>query len=195
MTKAGRPRKEISENEYINLKIFLESSRFLNQAQQRVLDFIHLPLVRCNPEQIKAIKVALRQQQKQQQYDELLNQLKLKQQQNQRLNKQELEILAIAQGTQDRDQFFCLQRVLATYLKLGKAIEENRIQLEQEKIRQALKQRQAKSEYQTKRNAENQLKYALGGLLLSVFKEKHYPVNLDSLEFIREKLREQLKLR
>ena len=71
------------------------------------------------------------------------------------------------------------QRVLATYLKLGKAIEENRIQLEQEKIRQALKQRQAKSEYQKKRNAENQLKYALGGLLLSVFKEKYYPVNLD----------------
>lgn len=195
MTKRGRPAKLISENELKSLKNLLESSRFLTLNQQRILSFIDQPLVQLNSQQLTQLKTALREKDKFEKRQELLKNIQSKHANQQRLNRNEIEILELSQQSQDRDIFFRLDRALQTYQNLSKAIQDNKIRLEVEKTRDSLRKKQQKLESQKKRNAENQLKYALGGLLLSVLKENHQSIDLLSLEPLREQLRAQLKFK
>ena len=195
MTKRGRPAKLISENELKSLKNLLESSRFLTLNQQRILSFIDQPLVQLNSQQLTQLKTALREKDKFEKRQELLKNIQSKHANQQRLNRNEIEILELSQQSQDRDIFFRLDRALQTYENLSKAIQDNKIRLEVEKTRESLRKKQQKLESQKKRNAENQLKYALGGLLLSVLKENHQSIDLLSLEPLREQLRAQLKFK
>ena len=68
---------------------------------------------------------------------------------------------------QSEENFFRLDRALESYQKIQKAALENRIRVENEHRRDILNKTHKKlTEAQKRRNAENQLKYALGGLEL-----------------------------
>ena len=87
MKKRGRPAKQITENDKISLKILLESSPFLTLNQERVLAFLGQPLTQLKSEQLTQLKTALREKVKYEQRQELLESIKLKQQNQQRLNR------------------------------------------------------------------------------------------------------------
>lgn len=195
MKKRGRPAKQITENDKISLKILLESSPFLTLNQERVLAFLGQPLTQLKSEQLTQLKTALREKVKYEQRQELLESIKLKQQNQQRLNRNEIEILDLAKLPLNRDLFFRLDRALQTYQNLSKAIQADKIRIEDEKHREAIRQRQDKTEAQKRRQAENQLKYALGGILLSVLKENKQHVDLNTVESIRLKLKQELHFR
>lgn len=195
MKKRGRPAKQITENDKISLKILLESSPFLTLNQERVLAFLGQPLTQLKLEQLKQLKTALREKVKYEQRQELLESIKLKQQNQQRLNRNEIEILDLAKQPLNRDLFFRLDRALQTYQNLSKAIQADKIRIEDEKHREAIRQRQDKTEAQKRRQAENQLKYALGGILLSVLKENRQHVDINTVESIRLKLKQELHFR
>lgn len=195
MKKRGRPAKQITENDKISLKILLESSPFLTLNQERVLAFLGQPLTQLKSEQLTQLKTALREKVKYEQRQELLESIKLKQQNQQRLNRNEIEILDLAKQPLNRDLFFRLDRALQTYQNLSKAIQADKIRIEDEKHREAIRQRQDKTEAQKRRQAENQLKYALGGILLSVLKENRQHVDINTVESIRLKLKQELHFR
>ena len=196
MKKPGRPEKQITENDYMGLKILIEDLPFLTLNQKRILDLLRQPLSQLKPEQLKQIKTALREKEKYEQRQQLLESIKLKHQNQQRLNRSEIEILDLVKKQPfDRDMFFRLERALQTYQNLFKAIQADKIRLENEKRRETARQRQEKTEAQKRRQAENQLKYALGGILLSVLKENGQDVDLNSVESIRLKLKQELNFK
>ena len=95
--------------------------------------------------------------------------------------------MQLLEKEQDQDTFFRLDRALESYQKIEKAALDNRIRLENEHKRDILnKTNKELTEAQKKRNAENQLKYALGGIVLSIWKDlqiKTDPNNLKAVEY------------
>ena len=86
---------------------------------------------------------------------------------------------------QAQDTFFRLDRALESYQKIEKAALEDRIRLENEHKRDILNKTHKKlTEAQKKRNAENQLKYALGGLVLSLWRKSNWPLDPDDLKSV-----------
>ena len=93
----------------------------------------------------------------------------------------EIEILGLLEQDQDQDTFFRLDRALESCQKIEKAALDNRIRLENEHKREILRKTQQElTEAQKKRNADNQLEYALGGAVLAARKESGLSIeNLD----------------
>ncbi|MBJ8454214.1 hypothetical protein I6M83_21115, partial [Acinetobacter bereziniae] len=108
----------------------------------------------------------------------------------QRLQANEIEILQLLEKDQDQDTFFRLDRALESYQKIEKAAFDNRIRLENEHKREILqKSHKELTEAQKKRNAENQLKYALGGIILSIWKQAEWNLDPDHLEKVEKRIK------
>ncbi|WP_368970999.1 hypothetical protein, partial [Bacillus cereus] len=79
-----------------------------------------------------------------------------------------VEILALEKNKQEREDFFRLDRALESYMKIQKAVLNDRIRLENERRRDVLKKSgKSTSEAQKRRNEENRRKYELGGAVLA----------------------------
>lgn len=101
----------------------------------------------------------------------------------------ETEILALLKQEIDQDTFFRLNRALESYQKIEKAALENRIRLENEHKREILhKNHKELTEAQKKRNAENQLKYALGGMLQSLYKDLGFSITQSQIPLLEQAL-------
>ena len=86
---------------------------------------------------------------------------------------------------QSEENFFRLDRALESYQKIQKAALENRIRVENEHRRDILNKTHKKlTEAQKRRNAENQLKYALGGLVLSLWRKQEWPLDQNDLKSV-----------
>lgn len=194
MKKIGRPAKLISKVNILELKLLMQNAHYLTAKQNRIFAILDLPLEQFTDRQLAELKAVLREQEKFQQRQKLLQDIQLKQKNLQRLNVTELEILDLASRPQDRDTFFRLDRALESYQKIGKAIEANKIRVEVEKNRAALLKRQEKAQHQKQRTAENRLKYTLGGLLLSILKEKGQIVDLNAIDDVKKQLRQAFEL-
>ena len=119
----------------------------------------------------------------------LIEQIKLKDKNQQPLLANETEILALLKQEIDQDTFFRLDRALESYQKIEKAALENRIRLENEHKREILqKNHKELTEAQKKRNAENQLKYALGGMLQSLYKDLGFSITQSQIPLLEQAL-------
>ncbi|XP_017797046.1 PREDICTED: uncharacterized protein LOC108578264 [Habropoda laboriosa] len=115
---------------------------------------------------MKVLKSADREKLLFQQRQGLLEQIKLKEKNQQKLLENEVEILALEKNKQEREDFFRLDRALESYMKIQKAVLNDRIRLENERRRDVLKKTgKSTSEAQKKRNEENRRKYELGGAI------------------------------
>lgn len=123
-----------------------------------------------NDKQLNLLKAADRDKNQFLKRQALIEQIKLKDKNQQPLLANETEILALLTQEMDQDNFFRLDRALESYQKIEKAALENRIRLENEHKREILqKSHKELTDAQKKRNAENQLKYALGGAVLAAW--------------------------
>lgn len=171
MAARGRPAKVLSPADLDKLKLFLQELPFLKKSQELVLKLL-ASNVAFDEKEMGLLKTADREKGQFQQRQVLIEQIKLKQKNQQKLLANEIEILAILDKEQDRDTFFRLDRALESYQKIEKAALENRIRLENEQKRELLQKTSKQlTEAQKKRNAEHQLKYALGGAVLAAIKK------------------------
>ena len=187
MAARGRPAKILTSNDLMTLQQFLEKLPFLKKNQQQALTLLQQANGIFNDKQLSLLKTADRDKNQFLKRQALIEQIQLKHKNQQPLYANEIEILALLQQPMDQDNFFRLDRALESYQKIEKAALDNRIRLESEHKRDILNITQKKlTEAQKKRNAENQLKYALGGIVLSIWKDlqiKTDPNNLKAVEY------------
>lgn len=170
MAARGRPAKILTSNDLMTLQQFLEKLPFLKKNQQQALTLLQQANGIFNDKQLSLLKTADRDKNQFLKRQTLIEQIKLKDKNQQPLLANETEILALLKQEIDQDTFFRLDRALESYQKIEKAALDNRIRLENEHKREILqKSHKELTEAQKKRNAENQLKYALGGAVLSAF--------------------------
>lgn len=198
MAARGRPAKTLTQNDLDALKFFLSKLPFLKKNQERAVALLQESSGPFDEEQVTLLKTVDREIIRFQQRIALLEQIKLKQKNKQKLLANEIEILDILSQIPDQDNFFRLDRALESYQKIEKAALENRIRLEGEQRRELLnKTSKQMTEAQKKRNAENQMKYALGGAVLSAWKQLKLPIEdidpqkvekdlVHSISFLRE---------
>lgn len=116
MVKRGRPAKVLSNEDLIQLQQFLEKLPFLTEIQSHVLSSL-LSTEKFDEEIFKKFKTVDRYRVLYQQRQILLEQIKLKAHNQQKLMDNEVEILSLAQQDQDRDTWFRLERALESYQK------------------------------------------------------------------------------
>lgn len=172
MTTRGRPSKNLSHQDIECLKIFLQDLPFLKKNQQRALTLLDETAPPFSEQQLTLLKTVDRERRSFQQRQLLIENIQLKQKNQQTLLANEIEILGLLKLDLTQDTFFRLDRALESYQKIEKAALENRIRLEDEKHREILQNNKKElTEAQKKRNAENQLKYALGGAVLAAYEQ------------------------
>lgn len=170
MATRGRPLKKLSSQDIQELKDFLQNLPFLKKNQQRVLTLLDETTPPFSEQQLKLLKTVDREKIAYQQRHALIENIQLKQKNQQTLLANEIEILGLLKLELTQDLFFRLDRALESYQKIEKAALENRIRLEDEKHREILhKTKKQLTDAQKNRNAENQLKYALGGAVLAAY--------------------------
>ena len=170
MAARGRPAKILTSNDLMTLQQFLKNLPFLKKNQQQALTLLQQANGIFNDKQLNLLKAADRDKNQFLKRQALIEQIKLKDKNQQPLLANETEILALLTQEMDQDNFFRLDRALESYLKIEKAALENRIRLENEHKREILqKSHKELTDAQKKRNAENQLKYALGGAVLAAW--------------------------
>lgn len=146
-----------------------------------------------NDQQLNLLKIVDREKNQFLQRQLLIEQIKLKEKNQQPLLANEIEILALLKQEMDQDLFFRLDRALESYQKIEKAALENRIRLENEHKRDILnKTNKELTEAQKKRNAENQLKYALGGIVLSIWKGVQVEIDPNNLKKVENTIKSSL---
>jgi hypothetical protein len=188
MVKRGRPAKVLSNEDLIQLQQFLEKLPFLTEIQSHVLRSL-LSTEKFDEEIFKKFKTVDRYRVLYQQRQILLEQIKLKAHNQQKLMDNEVEILSLAQQDQDRDTWFRLERALESYQKIHKAVLNDRIRLENEQKREVLnKSRKTLSEAQIKRNEENRRKYELGGAVLAAFKKLNIDIHSETPDQITNRI-------
>jgi hypothetical protein len=171
MGKRGRPSKILNPNDIQALQHFLEKLPYLKKNQQQALTLLQHNPGPFDETQLKLLKTIDREKNQYQTRHALVEQIQLKQKNQQPLYANEIEILNLLQQDLDQDTFFRLDRALKSYQKIEKATLENRIRIEKEERRELLKKtKKTLTEAQKKRNAENQLKYAIGGMVQSLYK-------------------------
>ena len=170
MAARGRPAKILTSNDLMTLQQFLKNLPFLKKNQQQALTLLQQANGIFNDKQLNLLKAADRDKNQFLKRQALIEQIKLKDKNQQPLLANETEILALLTQEMDQDNFFRLDRALESYQKIEKAALENRIRLENEHKREILqKSHKELTDAQKKRNAENQLKYALGGAVLAAW--------------------------
>jgi hypothetical protein len=176
MIKRGRPAQILSSQDINNLKLFLEELPFLRKNQQQALSLLQELKDVFDIKQLSLLKTVDREKRQFVQRLNLAEQIKIKHQNQQKLLANETEIFELLAKQPDRETFFRLDRALESYQKIRNAALENRIRLENEQRREIIhKHSKQLTEAAKKRNAENQLKYALGGTVLAVWKKMNIP--------------------
>ena len=193
MAARGRPTKILTQNDLLTLQQFLENLPYLKKKQQQALSLLQQAQAPFNQQQLSLLKTVDREKNQFVQRQTLIEQIKLKQKNQQPLLANEIEILALLKQDMDQDLFFRLDRALESYQKIEKAALDNRIRLENEHKREILqKSHKELTEAQKKRNAENQLKYALGGIILSIWKKAEWKIDPDHLEHVEHRIKNAL---
>ena len=189
MAARGRPAKILTSNDLMTLQQFLEKLPFLKKNQQQALTLLQQANGIFNDKQLSLLKTADRDKNLFLKRQTLIEQIKLKDKNQQPLLANETEILALLKQEIDQDTFFRLDRALESYQKIEKAALENRIRLENEHKREILqKNHKELTEAQKKRNAENQLKYALGGMLQSLYKDLGFSITQSQIPLLEQAL-------
>ncbi|MFU8928212.1 hypothetical protein [Acinetobacter puyangensis] len=190
MAKRGRPAKVLSNHDLIQLLEFVESLPYPTDLQFWVLNALtNGTYDEFNEEIFKRFKIVDRYRVLYQQRQSLLEQIKLKQHNQQKLADNEVEILTLASQEQDRETYFRLDRALESYQKIYKAVFNDRIRLENEHRRDVLnKSRKTLTEAQIKRNEENRRKYELGGAVLVAFEKLGIDINADTPDQIKNRI-------
>lgn len=185
MAARGRPAKVLSSKDLLELEKFLIDLDFLKKNQQKAIQLLQKEYEALDEKDLNLLKIVHREKNQYQQRQTLLDQIKTKQKNQQKLLANEIEILQLLEKELDQDNFFRLDRALTSYQKIEKAALEDRIRLENEHKRDILNKTHKKlTEAQKKRNAENQLKYALGGLVLSLWRKRDWPLDPDDLKSV-----------
>ena len=189
MANRGRPIKILTPNDLEALEQFLQQLPFLKKNQQQALTLLSQSDGPYNETQLKLLKTVDREKNLYQSRHALIEQIQLKQKNQQPLYANEIEILGLLQQDMDQDNFFRLDRALESYQKIEKATLENRIRIEKEDRRELLKKTNKElTEAQKKRNAENKLKYELGGAVLAAWKELGIPIENIKPEQIKNRI-------
>lgn len=189
MPKRGRPAKVFSATDFENLRTFLQQLPFLKKAQEKALNLLQNSSENFDDQQFKILKFADREKILYQQKQTLLEQIKIKQKNQQKLLQNEAEILALSALDLDQETFFRLDRALESYQKIQKAVLDDRIRLENERRREILqKTGKAITEAQKKRNEENRRKYEIGGAVLAAFKKLDIKIETDTPEQIHNRI-------
>lgn len=189
MPKRGRPAKVFSATDFENLRTFLQQLPFLKKAQEKALNLLQNSSENFDDQQFKILKFADREKILYQQKQTLLEQIKIKQKNQQKLLQNEAEILALSALDLDQETFFRLERALESYQKIQKAVLDDRIRLENERRREILqKTGKAITEAQKKRNEENRRKYEIGGAVLAAFKKLDIKIETDTPEQIHNRI-------
>ena len=191
MATRGRPAKILTTTDLVELEKFLADLPYLKKNQNLAISLLHSKeFSELDEKDLSLLKIVHREKIQFQQRQAMITQIQIKQRNQQQLLANEIEILQLLEQEQDQDTFFRLDRALESYQKIEKAALENRIRLENEHKRDILnKTNKELTEAQKKRNAENQLKYALGGMILSMWKGFQVgidPNNLKKVENIIE---------
>lgn len=177
MANRGRPTKILSPHDLKALEQFLQQLPFLKKNQQQALNLFQQSQDKFTEPQLKLLKTVDREKNQYQARHALIEQIQIKHKNQQPLLSNEIEILGLLEQDQDQDTFFRLDRALESYQKIEKAALDNRIRLENEHKREVLRKTQKElTEAQKKRNAENKLKYELGGAVLAAWKELGRPI-------------------
>jgi len=190
MATRGRPQKVLSSQDLFELEQFLIELHCLKKNQKQASHILQSKqYYELDEKDLSLLKVVHREKIQFEQRKALLNQIKIKKKNQLPLLANEIEILKLRELYKYEDpsveNFFRLDRALESYQKIQKAALENRIRLENEHRRDILNKTHKKmTEAQKKRNAENQLKYALGGLILSLWRKANWPLDPSNLESI-----------
>lgn len=172
MAQRGRPAKVLSSSDLDALMIFIQNLPFLKKNQIAALNLLSRDNQNFNEAELKILKLADREKSLHQQKQTLFEQIKVKQQNQQKLLENEVEILELEVKKHERDYFFRLDRALESYMKIQKAILNDRIRLENERRRDVLKKSdKSTSEAKKRRSEQNKRKYELGAAVLALFKE------------------------
>lgn len=191
MATRGRPAKVLTLQDLVELKKFLTDLAYLKRNQKLATSLLHSKeFSELDEKDLSLLKIVHREKIQFQQRQALITQIQIKQRNQQQLLANEIEILQLLEKEQDQDTFFRLDRALESYQKIEKAALENRIRLENEHKRDILnKTNKELTEAQKKRNAENQLKYALGGIVLSIWKHAEWDIDPNNLETVEHRIK------
>ena len=194
MATRGRPAKVLTPNDILTLQQFLENLPYLKKNQKLATSLLHSKeFSELDEKDLSLLKIVHREKIQFEQRQLLIEQIKLKEKNQQPLLANEIEILQLLEKEQDQDTFFRLDRALESYQKIEKAALENRIRLENEHKRDILnKTNKELTEAQKKRNAENQLKYALGGMILSMWKGFQVGIDPNNLKKVENIIQSSL---
>ena len=190
MATRGRPAKVLSSKDLFELEEFLMNLDFLKKNQQRANTILHSKEYdELDEKDLRLLKIVHREKVQFEQRQRLITQIQLKQSNKQPLLANEIEILQLLEKEQDQETFFRLDRALQSYQKLEKAALDDRIRLENEHRREALrKTAKTLSEAQRKRNIENQRKYELGGAVLAAFKQLNIDISQSTPDQIKNRI-------
>ena len=194
MAARGRPTKILTTEDLIELEKFLADLHYLKKNQQQATMLLHSKeFHELDEKDLSLLKIVHREKIQFEQRQTLIEQIKLKEKNQQPLLTNEIEILGLLQQEMNQDLFFRLDRALESYQKIEKAALDNRIRLENEHKREILqKSHKELTQAQKKRNAENQLKYALGGIILSIWKKAEWNIDPDHLESVEHRIKNSL---
>lgn len=178
MAARGRPTKILTTEDLIELEKFLADLHYLKKNQQQATMLLHSKeFHELDEKDLSLLKIVHREKVQFEQRQTLIEQIKLKEKNQQPLLTNEIEILGLLQQEMNQDLFFRLDRALESYQKIEKATLEDRIRVEKEDRRELLKKTSKElTEAQKRRNAENKLKYELGGAVLAAWKELGRPI-------------------
>ena len=178
MAARGRPTKILTTEDLIELEKFLADLHYLKKNQQQATMLLHSKeFHELDEKDLSLLKIVHREKIQFEQRQTLIEQIKLKEKNQQPLLTNEIEILGLLQQEMNQDLFFRLDRALESYQKIEKATLEDRIRVEKEDRRELLKKTSKElTEAQKRRNAENKLKYELGGAVLAAWKELGRPI-------------------
>ena len=194
MATRGRPAKILSTTDLVELEKFLSDLPYLKKNQKLATALLHSKeFSELDEKDLSLLKIVHREKIQFQQRQALITQIQIKQRNQQQLLANEIEILQLLEQEQDQDTFFRLDRALESYQKIEKAALENRIRLENEHKRDILnKTNKKQTEAQKKRNAENQIKYALGGIVLSIWKSYQVEIDPNNLKKVENRIKSSL---
>ena len=194
MATRGRPAKILTTTDLVELEKFLADLLYLKKNQKLATALLHSKeFSELDEKDLSLLKIVHREKIQFQQRQALITQIQIKQRNQQQLLANEIEILQLLEQEQDQDTFFRLDRALESYQKIEKAALENRIRLENEHKRDILnKTNKKQTEAQKKRNAENQIKYALGGIVLSIWKSYQVEIDPNNLKKVENRIKSSL---
>ncbi len=194
MATRGRPAKILTTTDLVELEKFLSDLPYLKKNQKLATALLHSKeFSELDEKDLSLLKIVHREKIQFQQRQALITQIQIKQRNQQQLLANEIEILQLLEQEQDQDTFFRLDRALESYQKIEKAALENRIRLENEHKRDILnKTNKKQTEAQKKRNAENQIKYALGGIVLSIWKSYQVEIDPNNLKTVENRIKSSL---